>query len=85
MTNYYFTDNGEWLVYTASNEDGTADGVFAVSTSSAEASPILTGEGEYRAVALADNGDQVAFLTNRDDWEADEPALTLYHARLGGG
>ncbi len=85
VTNYYFTDDGAWLVYTASNEDGTADGVFAVSTSSADASPILTGEGEYRGVALADNGDQVAFLTNRDDWEADEPAHTLYHASLGGG
>ena len=84
VTAYFFTDNGEWLVYAASNEDGTADGVFAVSTSSADASPILTGEGEYRAIALADDGDQVAFLTNRDDWEADEPAYTLYHAALGG-
>ncbi|NNM06295.1 MAG: hypothetical protein HKO65_14485, partial [Gemmatimonadetes bacterium] len=69
VTNYYFTDEGAWLVYTASNEDGTADGVYAVRTSSAEATPILTGEGEYSSVALADNGDQVAFLTNRDDWE----------------
>ena len=85
MTNYYFTDNGMWLVFTASNEDGTADGVFAVSTSSAQATPILTGEGVYRSVTIADDGDQVAFLTNRDDWEADEPALTLYHAALGGG
>ncbi len=85
VTNYYFTDNGEWLVFTASNEDGTADGVFAVNTSSAQASPILTGEGAYRSVTLADDGDQVAFLTNRDDWEADEPANTLYHAALGGG
>lgn len=85
VTNYYFTDDGAWLVYTASNEDGAADGVYAVRTSSGEASPVLTGEGEYSSVALADNGDQVAFLTNRDDWEADEPAQTLYHALLGGG
>jgi dipeptidyl aminopeptidase/acylaminoacyl peptidase len=85
VTNYDFTDDGRWLVYTASNEDGTADGVFAVSTSSGEASPILTGEGEYRSVTLADAGDQAAFLTNRDDWEADDPAFTLYHSPLGGG
>jgi dipeptidyl aminopeptidase/acylaminoacyl peptidase len=83
VTAYFFTEDGNWLVYSASNEDGTADGVFAVRTSSGEASPLLTGEGEYSAVTLADNGDQVAFLSNRDDWEADEPAFTVYHATLG--
>ncbi|MGD2124335.1 MAG: prolyl oligopeptidase family serine peptidase [Gemmatimonadota bacterium] len=71
VTDYYFTNDGSWLVYAASNEDGSADGVYAVRTSSAEATPILTGEGEYAALALADSSDQVAFLTNRDDWEAE--------------
>ncbi|MFH1764409.1 MAG: prolyl oligopeptidase family serine peptidase [Gemmatimonadota bacterium] len=36
-------------------------------------------------MTLADAGDQVAFLTNRDDWEAKESAFTLYHAVLGAG
>jgi Tol biopolymer transport system component len=85
VTDYAFTENGEWLVYTASNEDGTADGVFAVGTETGQVSPVLTGEGEYRAMSMDDAGEQLAFLTNRDDWEADEPAFTLYHAVLGEG
>jgi len=85
VTDYAFTDNGQWLVYTASNEDGTADGVFAIRVGTGESSPVLTGEGEYRSMALDDAGEQLAFLTNRDDWEADEPAFTLYHAVLGQG
>jgi dipeptidyl aminopeptidase/acylaminoacyl peptidase len=87
VTAYFFTDDGEWLVYAASNEDGTADGVFAVSTASGQATPILAGEGAYQDITLADDGEQVAFLTSRDAWDtdADEPAMTLYHARMGDG
>ncbi len=83
VTDYTFTEDGTWLVYAASNDDGTADGVYAVRTSSGEAASVLTGEGEYTEIALDEDGTQVAFLTNRDDWEADEPAFTLYHAVLG--
>jgi dipeptidyl aminopeptidase/acylaminoacyl peptidase len=82
---FEFTKDGVWLVYTASNEDGTADGVFAVATATGEASPLLSGEGKYVQLALAEDGGQVAFLTNRDDWEADEPSFSLYHAALGEG
>jgi len=85
VTEYSFSDNGQWLVYSASNEDGTADGVYAVRTATGERSTVLAGEGEYTDMALDDDGTQVAFLTNRDDWEAEEPAFTLFHAVLGEG
>ncbi len=85
VTAYSFSNDGQWLIYTASNEDGTADGVYTVRTETGEAAPVLTGEGEYRALALDDAGEQLAFLTNRDDWEADEPGFTLYYAVLGQG
>ncbi len=82
---FAFTEKGEWLVYTASNKDGSADGVYAVRTETGEASPLLTGQGKYTQLALSDDGAQVAFVSNRDDWAAEEPAVTLYHARLGQG
>ncbi len=85
VTSYRLTDDGAWLLYMASNEDGTADGVYAVATSTGEATPVLTGEGVYSDLAVDDGVTQIAFLTNRDDWEADEPAFTLYHAVLGQG
>ena len=85
VTAYAFSEEGAWLVYTASNEDGTADGIYSLGTDSGEAEGILTGEGEYTGMAISDDEDRVAFLTNRDDWEADQPEFTLYHAFLGQG
>jgi dipeptidyl aminopeptidase/acylaminoacyl peptidase len=75
---YAFSKNGERLFYTASNKDGSADGVFEVQVASGEATAVLTGEGEYTRMALDEEGERVAFLTNRDDWDAQEPAFSLY-------
>jgi dipeptidyl aminopeptidase/acylaminoacyl peptidase len=82
---YAFTNDGQWLVYNASNKDGTADGVYAVRTSTGAAYPLLTGEGKYAQLSLADDSRQVAFVSNRDDWAAKEPTFTLFHAVLGEG
>ena len=59
-------------------ETGDADGVFGVESGSGEASPLLTGEGKYTQMTLSDEGGHVGFLTNRDDWEADDPGYALY-------
>ena len=81
---YDFTKDGTRLIYTASNEDGSADGVFVVDLAAGTATPLMAGVGHYRQVAIAEAGDQVAFLSNRDDFASEQPAFTLYHARLGG-
>ena len=85
VTAYEFTTDGDWLVYTASNEDSTANGVYAVEPSSGTTSTLLSGEGEYSDLTVMEESHQVAFLSDRDDHEADQPAITLYHATLGEG
>ncbi len=80
---YAFTEDGRRLVYTASSEDGTADGIYVVDVASGVATPVLTGPGHYREVAIHEDGDQVAFLSNRDDFAAAQPAFTLYHWAAG--
>lgn len=82
---YFFDEEGEWLVYSAENEEGDADGVFGVATGTGMAEPILTDEGKYTRLIISQEGGKVAFLTNRDDWEADDPAYALYSGVLGGG
>ncbi|MGW8267024.1 MAG: S9 family peptidase, partial [Longimicrobiales bacterium] len=82
---YAFDEAGGWLAYTAENEEGDADGVFGVETASGQASPVLTGEGKYTQLTLATDGGRVAFLTSRDDWEADDPPYSLYYGLLGQG
>ncbi|MES3631199.1 MAG: prolyl oligopeptidase family serine peptidase [Longimonas sp.] len=85
---YHFTDAGDWLVYATATPDSTGDGVFALATETGATTPLLEGPGTYSDLALDDDGTQVAFLTNRDDLDADaidadEEAYTLYHATLG--
>ncbi len=82
---YAFDEAGTWLAYRAENEDGAADGVFGVEAGTGEATPLLTGEGKYTQMTLSDEDGQVGFLTNRDDWEADDPTYALYYARMGQG
>ena len=83
VTEFYFSHDGKWLVYTTSNKDSTADGIFAVKTETAEPVEILTGKGDYKQVAIDETGKQVAFLTNRDDISAKQPTYSLYQWRIG--
>ena len=83
VTAYAFAENGSRLAYAASNEEGDADGVFVVTPGTADAVALMTGKGGYKNLALDDSGDQVAFLANRDEFEEDQPAFTLYHWRAG--
>ena len=78
VTDYLFSADGERLYYSASNEEGTADGVYAVETATGEATPVVTGEGEYEQLAVNEEGRRVAFLSNAPDWDADQPAFTLF-------
>jgi dipeptidyl aminopeptidase/acylaminoacyl peptidase len=82
---FAFDESGQWLAYTAESKDGEADGVFGVAATTGEVAPVLTGEGKYTQLSISKEGGQVAFLTNRDDWKADDPAYALYHGILGRG
>jgi dipeptidyl aminopeptidase/acylaminoacyl peptidase len=83
VTEYAFSDGGERLVYAASNRDGSADGVMVVQLESGAVTPLMTGEGIYKSAVFDEAGDQVAFLSNRDDYQADQPEFSLYHWRSG--
>jgi dipeptidyl aminopeptidase/acylaminoacyl peptidase len=80
---YAFAKNGERLAYAVSSEDGSADGVYVVDLNGEGTTTLATGEGEYRALTFDEDGEQLAFISNRDDYESDQPAYTLYHWRAG--
>ena len=82
-TAYHFSEDGDWLVYTASNKDGSADGIVAVATATGAVDTLMAGEGVYTQAAFDEAGDQLAFLSSRDDYDADQPAFTLYHWQAG--
>lgn len=78
---YAFAADGSALYYTASGNDGAADGVFRV-RASGTAEAVTTGEGRYVQLAVSDQG-HVAFLSDRDDRGDEAPEFSLYTAQGG--
>lgn len=83
VTDYHFTKDGRFLAYSVSSEDGAADGVFAIDVASGTTTTLMTGEGHYVQLALDESSSHIAFLSDRDDYAADQPSFTLYHGQLG--
>ncbi len=83
VTEYAFAPHGRRLAYATSSKNGSADGVFVVDLEDGSGTGIMTGEGSYQSLTFSESGDRLAFLSNRDDYEAEQPVFSLYHWRSG--
>ena len=79
VTAYFFADEAAVLTFATSAKDGEGDGVFVVNLDDMARHAVMEGKGNYKRLVVAEDGSQVAFLSDRDDYEADEPEFTLYH------
>ena len=77
---YAFAEEAAVFAFTTSTANGSGDGAFVVPLDDVTQRAVLEGEGRYEQLALSKDGAQVAFLTDRDDAEADQPDFTLYRA-----
>jgi len=84
VTEYAFAKDGSRLVYATSTKDTSGDGVFIVTTGEGVATPLAAGPGHYKSVVFDERGTQLAFLADRDDYEADQPSFSLYYWKAGG-
>jgi dienelactone hydrolase len=82
---FAFSEAGEVLAYTSSTGDGAGDGVHIVTTATGAGRAVLSGEGFYKQLAVSADGRQVAFLTDRDDFLAEQPEFALFAWREGSG
>ena len=39
----------------------------------------MAGVGNYKNITFDPHGEQLAFVSDRDDYESDQPSYTLYH------
>jgi len=78
VTAYRFSRDGANLYYTVSSEDGAGDGAYRVEVESGVVTSLATGEGKYTQLVVDESGRRAAFLTNKDDWEDEQPSFTLY-------
>ncbi|MGA1418208.1 MAG: hypothetical protein ACO327_07375, partial [Gemmatimonadaceae bacterium] len=83
----YAVDRAERVVvYAVAGADSLkVDGVYARDLATGTVTPLKTGTGNYRALALDEAGAQVAFVTDADEFTtAEKPRMALYHAALTG-
>ena len=78
VSEYAFSDDGTHLAYTTVSEDGASDGAHVLETASGNTIPLLAGQGDYESLTFDEAGRKLAFLSNRDEFDADQPAFTLY-------
>jgi len=80
---YVFSKNGQHLAYTASSKDSTADGAFVVATQDGSVTTMMAGPGDYKSATFDEAGEQIAFLSNRDDYTSEQPSFSAYYWRRG--
>jgi len=80
VTDYLWNEDGSRLAYAVSSKTPDQDGVFVRAADGATVT-LLTGKGYYKGLAFDEGGTQVAFLSNRDTFDADPAPFALYHWR----
>ena len=78
-SNYGFDEQGTRLYYLELPPDKRQDKVHVVHLGTTVNAVIADGKGEYQAFTFSEDGHQLAFLSTRDDAEAEEPRWSLYH------
>ena len=81
---YQFTKNGKNLLYVVSSkEKPETDGIYSIQPGRDSSTPLITGKGKYTKWALDKKETVLAFVTDKDDQEADEPTFHLYGWKVG--
>jgi dienelactone hydrolase len=81
VVEYVWSKDGSWIAYGTSSDPKTPerDGAFARKAADGTVRTLIAGQGHYRGFAFDEAGTQLAFVSDRDDYEADAPAFKLYH------
>ncbi|MGH7553158.1 MAG: prolyl oligopeptidase family serine peptidase, partial [Longimicrobiales bacterium] len=80
VVSYDFNEKGTWLAYTVSSRTVANDGVYLRSLTTGAVTPVLTGLGNYRQVGFDQSGEQVVFVSDRDEYQRERARFTLYYA-----
>lgn len=86
VVNYRFSEDGKYLGYTTSSDqqkDGAGDGVHVIDLEDMETRQVSSGPGNYGQVVFSKDGKQIAFMTDRDDYDAEKPLWSMYHWSKG--
>lgn len=61
------------------SEDSISDGVHVLDLEKQELTQIISGFGDYKNLSFSENGEDLAFISNKDDYEAKTSSWSLFH------
>jgi len=82
VTAYVVDDSARFVAYTVSSRTPQSDGVYLRTLATQQTATIMAGEGDYRQLTVDRAGSQLAFVSNRDEYQAAKPRHTLYYATV---
>lgn len=90
VTSYRFSKNGSHVAFITSVPKGSTkttgksanlvDGVYLIKLDNFSQSTLLEGLGQYRGLTFSSDGEKIAFLGNRDDYQAKTPSWSVFLA-----
>ena len=83
VTEYDFDTKGALLAYATSSTDAAKDGAFVRRTADGSVTTLLTGRGHYKSLAFDEGGTQLAFLSDKEEYEKPVAPYRLYYWKAG--
>jgi dipeptidyl aminopeptidase/acylaminoacyl peptidase len=77
-----FNRAGSVLAFTVASRESERDGVYLRALPAGTVTPVMTGLGNYRQLSWDRDGAQIAFISDRDEYDNETPRFTLYHATV---
>jgi dipeptidyl aminopeptidase/acylaminoacyl peptidase len=79
-----FNEKGTALYFAKTPKELTGHGVFHMDIATKKVTPILEGLGQYTRIALNEEETALAIVTDKDDYRAKNPGLSIYTAKADG-
>ncbi len=67
----------------AAEKQASTDGVHVIDLDTQKITQVISGLGNYKNLAFDENGTNLAFITDRDDYDSKTPSWSLHHWKRG--
>ena len=84
VVEYSFDTRGNWLAYATSATDAAKDGAFLRHLSDGAVTTLMAGKGHYKSLAFDETGQQVAFLSDKAEYEKPVSPYRIYYWNAAG-
>jgi len=84
VSDFAWSKDGSWLAYAVSSAKAEEDGAFARKMSDGTVVTLLTGKGNYKNLTFDDKGRQLAFLSDKAEYDKEVSPYRAYYWKAGG-